>query len=249
MELSRESVYSGWRQRLAWTAHFLKARFRRYQVEAVEQVIRYIPAGGVIFDVGAHFGYFAKEFCRIHAASCQVYCFEPVSYTHSILTRVVGKCPNVKIENFALSDRSGTVSISIPIKASGRLGIGLSHFGAEQARDFITENIATVRLDDYLQQHHLSRLDFIKCDVEGAELLVFRGAAAALDKYRPAVLCEVNEDYASRIGYKARDIFDFFALKNYRAHRPDEFENFVAVEAYQGSSDYLFLPVEKIGSY
>lgn len=243
MELSREAVYSNWRQRLAWVQHYLKARYNPKERPRVLQLSRFIPEGGVIFDVGAHFGYLAKEFCAIHGGSCKVHCFEPVSYTRSILQRVVGRFGNVRIDARALSNQAGNVRISIPVKESGRLGIGLSHFGDEMRRDYIVEQVETLTLDAYMDEQAVPRLDFIKCDVEGAELLVLQGAEHALARHRPVVYCELNTHLAARMGYQPERVFDFLSERGYTAFILDAAGEKQAVTGVvAGADDYLFLP-------
>lgn len=242
MELSREAVYSSWRQRLAWVQHYLKARYKHKERPRVRQLASFIPKGGVIFDVGAHFGYLAKEFRALYGGGCQVHCFEPISYTRSILRRVVGRFDNVRIEARALSNRAGLERVSIPVKETGRLGIGLSHFGNEISRDYIVESVKTVTLDDYMAEQAVPRLDFIKCDVEGAELLVLQGAQRSLARFRPAVYCELKMDSAARMGYRPEDVFDFLAGIGYSAYVLDtDGEKRLVHGLVTGAEDYLFL--------
>ncbi len=240
MELSRVKIYRHWRQRLAWCQHFLKACFKHKERPRVRRLAEFIPPNGVVFDVGAHFGYLAKEFARIHDGSCRVYCFEPVSYTHSILKWVMRRHHNARLEQFALSSEQGRANISIPVKSSGRLGIGLSHLGEESVWDFITESIRTEKLDDYVASQRLQRLDFIKMDVEGAELLVLRGAEHVLETLHPAVYCEVATDWTERLGYHPDELFAFMESKGYQPHVLGQ-HGVVSVEGYGGADDYLFL--------
>jgi FkbM family methyltransferase len=243
MELSRERHYRHWRQRFAWLQHYLKVRFKHKDRPIVSRLSKFIPVGGVVIDVGAHFGYLSKEFCRIHRSSCKVYCFEPVEYTFSILSRIMAAYPNTVIEKIALSDKTGTENISIPIKESGNLGIGLSHFGVETVRDFIIEPINTMPLDDYVRINKIERLDFIKCDVEGAELLVFKGGAQSLSRFRPAIYTELNDKFTQRLGYSAQEAFTFLIELGYRAHELDTQGVAHPLESYTtGVGDYLFLP-------
>lgn len=244
MELSRDKQYKRWRQRLAWIQHYLKARFNHKEKGRVLLLSKYVApdAGAVVFDVGAHFGYLAKEFCRLRPQA-RIHCFEPVEYTRSVLVRVMKPYGNAVIEDFALSDTNGWVDISIPIKSSGNLGIGLSHFGAEVARDYIVEKIRTVRLDDYVADQGIPRLDFIKCDVEGAEFLVFKGGVSAIEKFRPVVYAEILDRHTRRLGYAAQDIFDFFSERNYRSFVMGSAGELVEVFGTKdGAEDYLFLP-------
>lgn len=246
MELSRDKQYKRWRQRLAWVQHYLKARFNDKEKGRVLLLSKYVKndSGAVIFDVGAHFGYLAKEFCQLRPQA-KIHCFEPVEYTRSVLVRVMKPYRNSVIEDFAFSDTNGFVDISIPVKESGNLGIGLSHFGSELARDYIIEKIKTVRLDDYVTDQGISRLDFIKCDVEGAELLVFKGGASTIVKFRPVVYAEILDQHTRRLGYAAQEIFDFFTEISYRSYVMDKTGGLVEVTStMDGAEDYLFLPIE-----
>ncbi|MDD4880982.1 MAG: FkbM family methyltransferase, partial [Gallionellaceae bacterium] len=193
-----DRILSSPSQRFAWWLHMIKARLRRKEAKKVAYLGRHVPPGGVILDIGAHFGYFSKEFCRLHNHSCHVYGFEPVSYTRSILELVTRSFGNFSLHSTALSDANGEADIQIPIKKSGHIGIGLSHLGEERNRDFISETITTLKLDTFMAATGLTRIDFIKCDVEGAELAGFKGGANAIATFRPTVFCEVNDQLTQR---------------------------------------------------
>lgn len=225
-----------WRQIL----HALKAKWIRKERVRVEELSAWIPQGATVLDVGAHFGYFAKEFARLYRGQCQVLCFEPVDYTRSILQIVVGRMPNVKIFDEALADSDGEQEISIPIKASGWIGPGLAHMGREESRNFITQKIRLRRLDDVATEQGLKRLDFVKCDVEGAELLVFRGGIESLKHFHPTVLCEVHQTYTARMGYTPDELFDFFFALGYQALRRTKAGEWQSVTSFSGPDDYLF---------
>lgn len=240
MQLSRNEIYTSFGQRVDWVAHCVKSFYRRKEYTRVAFLSRYIPPHGVIFDVGANVGSFAKEFCHLHGKTCRVYCFEPVSYAYSILSLVTWRYANATAENVALAERKGAVDISIPVKASGRLGMALSHFGEEMNRDFVTESITATTLDAYVQKHQIDRLDFIKCDVEGAEMLVFQGGAETISRFQPTIYCELDNDYTQRIGYGADEVFSHLIDIGYRAYRHADGDDFRPVKSYQGPADYLF---------
>ncbi len=243
MELPKEAVYSHWRQRFAWWLHYLKARQKPKERPRVRRLAGFIPEGGVIFDIGAHFGYLAKEFAVIHNGSCMVHCFEPVPYTRSILERVVDRFQNVHIESRALSNQAGHMKLSIPIKESGRLGIGLAHFGDEVRRDYIVEPVETLTLDAYVAEQGLARLDFVKMDVEGAEFQILQGAEKTLKELRPHVYCELISTSTARMGYKPETVFDFLTNLGYRAAVIERSGEKRPVEGLiEGEEDYLFYP-------
>jgi len=242
MELNHDQVYSHWRQRVAWWNHYLKAALKHKERNRVKMLSKLIPHGGVILDVGAHFGYLAKEFCKIHDKSCRVYCFEPISYTYSILTRVMRKFDNAIIEKIGLSYENGLIKITIPVKESGRLGIGLTHFGGEPERDYILEEINIIRLDGYCVMRNINRLDFIKCDVEGAEYSVFKGGEVTLKRFMPIIYTEIKQDFARRIGHDASDIISLLENIGYSTNYYNNGEIIRVKEYSDKIEDYLFIP-------
>ncbi len=95
-----------------------------------------------------------------------------------------------------------------------------------------------------LKQHEIDRVDFIKMDVEGAELSILKGAERLLNlRPRPVMLIEVYDIRTQPWGYPARDIVRYLTSLNYRwfcptrrgkieVMDPDQLEyagNFVAV--------------------
>ena len=71
----------------------------------------------------------------------------------------------------------------------------------------------TTRLDDYVSQFPLQRVDLVKLDVEGGEREVLKGASLVLTKFRPIFICEVLDATTQAWGYNAREII--LMLQNY----------------------------------
>ena len=62
--------------------------------------------------------------------------------------------------------------------------------------------VKTVTLDEELAE--LSRLDFLKIDIEGADLLALRGATRLISKFQPIIVLELDEPQAQLFGYVPR---------------------------------------------
>ena len=93
-------------------------------------------------------------------------------------------------------------------------------------------------------RRRIYRLDFIKCDVEGAELMVFRGAAETLRRFRPAVFAEVNADYMARLDSAPAALFRLLGDLGYSpalVEGPAERLAARPVSEYLWPGDYLFL--------
>ena len=243
-QLENTIVLNSAKQKFARWVHKFKARLRSKERKRCQALGKYFPASSVVLDVGGHFGYFSKEFARLHNGLCQIHTFEPTSYNFSILEEVCARFNNVTLNNFALSDCNGHTVINIPVKEKGKIGPGLAHFGDENNRDYISETIRTVTLDQYVSDQQLTRLDFIKCDVEGAELLVFKGGQESLARFKPIVFAEIGEEFTRRMGYEPGDLIDLFRNQGYRAYMLSEtLVLSEEVDSYVRCSDYLFLPV------
>ena len=60
-------------------------------------------------------------------------------------------------------------------------------------------------------------VDFLKCDVEGAELKVFQGGLATITSDKPIVFSEILRKWSRKLGYNPNEIFSFFYDLQYRA--------------------------------
>ena len=135
-----------------------------------------LDPGEVFWDVGANVGYFSLVAAARVREAGQVVAFEPGAAALERLTDNVALNPfkNIKIYNLAVADRDGE---SMLYRAEGIADSSASLFAAA-AGAAGGEVCHTVALDNFLHQEGLRPPDFIKLDVEGAELAALQGAAA-----------------------------------------------------------------------
>jgi hypothetical protein len=108
---------------------------------------------------------------------------------------------NVEVLPFALSDHRGHAQIHVP-GAAGSISPGAS---LERREGTHAIACALETLDEALAGR--GRVAFIKCDVEGHELAVFRGARGLLASQGPALLFECEARHLAADGM--RQVFDF----------------------------------------
>jgi len=189
--------------------------------------------GETALDIGANYGLYSYHLARAVGLKGLVYAFEPVPFTNQTFSRVATllRFRNVKLFRKGCSDETKTLVFRIPVQSSGAIAAGLacisarndSHEGWEtQVRwDQTTEvECEVVRLDDHLPE--LRELSLIKCDVEGAELLAFRGARQLIDEHHPSVICEINPWYLTGFGIQLHELTDFFLTRDYELFRYGE---------------------------
>jgi FkbM family methyltransferase len=67
--------------------------------------------------------------------------------------------------------------------------------------------VQAVRFDDWVEEGHLSRIDLVKLDVEGAEARVLAGATDTLARFRPLLLTEYHPGTAEAFGLAPDEYF------------------------------------------
>jgi FkbM family methyltransferase len=209
-----------WRLSGSFAAHLFKATTQQHHRDLFPLFTRFVPRSGVVFDVGAHAGQYTKLFARA-AQSGHVYAFEPGSYARAILRAAVARrrFANVTVLPMALGAACGLETLSVPVKAAGSFGFGLSHLGRPQERwDAVAQElVAVTTLDAVSTALGLNRLDFIKADIEGWECALLRGGEASLRRFRPVLVVELLGQHLARAGDRVDDAFAFLGGLGYTA--------------------------------
>ena len=156
-----------------------------YEPYMQESFLRHVCPGTVVYDVGAHVGFHAL-FCGLLAGpSGRVFAFEPDPQCRASLKQQVTANPQLPLVvlPYALSDRRG----QLPLDTSK---------GSSQSRLNAGGNllVEATSIDSLVHDAGFPPPQVMKIDVEGHEAAVLRGAKATLARYRPAVLCDYNDD-------------------------------------------------------
>ena len=156
-------------------------------------VDEFLTEDSVVVDVGAHIGTFtipaAKKAKIVHS-------FEPVIQSFLRLTEHIemNGVSNVTPHNFALGDSLTSAEIEcMPLFNTGAAKLNISR-GALIFRGLGDEHEPPKyrMLVKTLDSLDLPVIDFLKCDTEGCELLVVRGAIETIKKCRPVMVLEHN---------------------------------------------------------
>jgi FkbM family methyltransferase len=184
-------------------------------------VRRYVRSGQVVFDIGAHWGLYTVQLASQVGSAGRVFAFEPCPLVLPCLERTVEMLPNVTLFPVAVSDRASAASLAVPLDASMASLVNWT----DADRGLRKYAIETVRIDDLLGDGKVRPADFVKCDVEGAEALVFRGATTLLNRPdAPVVMLEVNARASAALGLPptaALDVLSSFEAAQYRFHSLD----------------------------
>jgi FkbM family methyltransferase len=197
----------------------------------------------VIFDVGANVGWYAIQLARAASNPTKIYCFEPVPSTRMKLSHNVQLnrlADRITVFDFGLSDSSGTAQFFLP-EASG--SVAASAKNLHPGEQVVQLSVQLETLDDVVAREQIERIDLIKCDVEGAELAVLRGATRVIERDKPIIFLEMLRKWARQFDYHPNDIIGRLAASGYRCwgigeHALREIE---AVDDDTAETNYVFL--------
>lgn len=213
---------------------------------------RLVRAGDVCLDIGAAGGAHLLVMARQVGGAGRVLGVEPRPGSLRALRRIVrlsGLASRVRLLPVAVADRIGRQRLRVPVvptRAHFRGSIVEADAAAAFARLPHREiEVATTTLDALVAAEGLERLDVIKCDVEGAELLVLAGANDVLERLRPILILEADDLHQRRYDATAQDVVDAVVRHGYRPHRYRRGRLEPVDGAVPGEDDYVFVPLER----
>jgi len=204
-----------------------------------------LKEGDYIVDIGANLGYFALQFAEKVKHSGHLYCVEPVEPFQKQLKKLIAAKPNVTLLPYALgeeNDKKVTLGIPAQFQKLGYLRHGtttLLHGGNRADGKYSFE--ATMKKGSELFAD-LPKLDYIKCDIEGYETVVFPEMRSIIEKFQPLVQLETW-------GEQLMTMYEFFKSLGYTAFYLDK-QTLKPLESKAqnlwSDSDILFVPKTKM---
>jgi FkbM family methyltransferase len=195
--------------RLAAEANWLRNRKSNPVHRAVDHLVQ---RGSTAVDIGASRGDFTARLLRLVGRRGFVYAIEPNPMQGAQLRRI-GRPANLGVHIVALSDTRGVATLRVPI-IHGRARSGLGSLETPASKGQLRGDeirVPIMPMVDLLT--NLDRLDFMKCDVEGHERAVLAGGRQLLDRYRPAVVIEIEQRHQDS---DVNETFQFFEDLGYR---------------------------------
>jgi FkbM family methyltransferase len=125
----------------------------------------------VIFDVGANVGEWTVAARAIHPAA-SIHCFEIVEETRAKLRQQTEHDPAITVCDYGLLDACGEIEVKT-FAGQSDLATIYGDYPHLKNDEVVTCKVSTG--DQYVREHDIERIDFLKMDVEGAEGCVLRG--------------------------------------------------------------------------
>lgn len=186
--------------------------FQNYEEKDASMILNLVPEQGIVLDVGANMGWYSLLIAR-QVKGCQIHAFEPIPRTYSFLTKNINlnRAECVTAHPFGLSNERKDLTFYFYPEGSGNASS--ANLSERSDAELVTCHVE--RLDDFANANQL-HVDFIKCDVEGAELFAFQGAKETLQRDKPIVFTEMLRKWAAKFDYHPNEIITMFSSFGYR---------------------------------
>jgi FkbM family methyltransferase len=186
-----------------------------HEPEATRVVRQLVRPGDIVVDVGANFGWYTTLLAEAVDMTGRVYAFEPVPSTYE---RLIEHLQLNQLEARATAVRAAVAEASgkAPVYVFKELSHGCASLSTLNEKEYQAVEAPVIRLDEYLRDQMVERIDFLKCDVEGSELAVLKGCGQFLySSEAPIILVEVNEDTSRAFGFVKDDIWRYLSEVGY----------------------------------
>ncbi len=192
-----------------------------HHITEVAYLNKYLKPEMNFIDIGANQGEFSL-FAASKLNKGKVFSFEPVSkqFKSLVFNKELNNFNNIQPFNFGLSDIKG----ELPIYTSNNTNLhhgnheGLSTLYKTDERN-VLEDTVQLEVFDNLFYDKLERLDFIKIDIEGAELFALKGMTKTILKFKPEILIEINDETFTSAGYSAKAMISFLSGFGYKPNK------------------------------
>jgi FkbM family methyltransferase len=191
------------------------------------------------------------------APRARVYAIEPSAFSIEVLKTTLawhGIKGQVTPVRAAVSDAPGELLLVTPRKITGRMGRAYAFVAEAPPEGKLRPDLEdtgrelqptpVITIDGFCAERGITKVDFIRMDIEGAELKALRGALGVIERDRPNVLIEIHPQMLeARFGGSAAEVVDVFRARGYRmftlnGHRLEERE---APELDRPWKDYFFI--------
>ncbi|MFZ5720747.1 MAG: FkbM family methyltransferase [Pseudomonadota bacterium] len=245
-------AFRAWRRNLRWAKHEPETPY----------LADLLSGAPVCLHVGASDGRHSYVMTQV-APKARIYAFEPSAFAFEVLKVTVawhriGR--QVTPVHAAVADKPGELLLVTPKKTSGRMGRAYAYVTETApngpARPDLEDTgmdiqpTPVVTLDSFCAEHGVDRVDFIRMDIEGAELKALMGAIGILDRDRPHVLLEIHPAMLqARFGASGEAVLDIFRDRGYRmfALNGDRLEERTTLVEGLPWKDYFFVHPSRSG--
>ena len=217
--------------------------FNEYERAELDMQLALIDSDFTVFDIGGNFGWYAMNVAKSKPNS-HVLTFEPIPSTFQSLNENIqlNKIENIESFNFGFSDKEGSFDFFYDPMLS--VNASLANVSGNERTETVTCMVK--ELDNFINKENI-KVDFIKCDVEGAEFFVFKGGVNLIKRDLPIIFTEMLRKWTAKFNYHPNEIIGLFKDLGYSCFSLNEgkLELFDLVTEDTTETNFFFLHNEK----
>jgi len=189
---------------------------RLYERNVVLELKKMLSKSGqpVLLDVGANIGLISLAVLR-RVPNVKIHAFEPGPHQQRLFATTIFANrleDSIVLNGVAISDRNGVINFQVhDYKSSSGDGI----LDTQRAGNTKAVSVETITLDSWWIKNNQPRVDVVKIDVEGGELLVLRGMQDLINKCRPDIVLEISLLNIAVYPYQPQEYLSYFQLISY----------------------------------
>lgn len=178
--------------------------------------------GDTVLDFGAHIGLFAAMASQAVGPTGKVYAFEPSPSTNQLLKKTVQINNAAGIISTFQKAVGGSIGKTTFFVSEGQADNANSLVNYKEDRPFHGIEIDVTTIDAFVQEQQLTKIDFIKIDVEGAEYDAMKGAVETFKRFKPKAILAIHPEPVKAKGDSLEAIYDLVKELNYTALYQDK---------------------------
>lgn len=199
----------------------LPIRFHRYypadyEANNVAFINAHVPRNGIVLDIGAQIGLMTKLFADLVGPHGKVHAFEPTPLTFLYLQKTIAInniADRVSANNMAISEETGTCLFNV---SDFDIDAANSLMNLQGLRHTRAIPVQTTSIDRFITNNRVKKIDFIKIDVEGAELKVLLGARETIAEHKPTMQLALHPQFLPNTTASLEMIYDLLDKLEYQ---------------------------------
>ncbi len=185
-----------------------------YEVPIQNIFAQYLKTGAVFYDIGANVGFFSIVAAKLVGDSGKVIAFEPGKDNAQAIRHnaALNNFKQIEVIEKAISNTSGSGQLLLA-KYSGGHALATADAPPDLAGEITVD---VVSIDDLIAQKLIVPPNFVKVDVEGAELDVLKGMKETIKTYQPTIIYEVDDGDRTTYERKYQELANFMHSLDYK---------------------------------
>ncbi len=207
-----------------------------YENSTVNTYKQIIKQGDTVIDIGANIGAHTLQFASLVGNSGRVIAFEPTDFalaklkTNALLNPDLAS--RIVLNQIMLVDCQENCQTPTPdLYSSWPLKPGNDTHPDHLGKKMKTSHATPTTLDAYVKGNNVSKVNFIKLDVDGYEYHVLKGAAFTIKENRPVIIMELCPYLLNETGHGLGEVLELLYNLDYQlkdmvskkllSHKPD----------------------------